>query len=174
MNRQKRRIFVGVALLIVLIVGFICYAFGSAIAHRRGDGAGYGRGGGPGYGHRFHGWNQREDSANGWFMRDEMWTAHAETLAELSGQSQDTIKEKLAYKPVWAVLDEYKIDFQTYQSKMRNKAEEILDKAVADGKISNDRKSFMLERMGNGPKFGGGCGFGAGRGNNFAGGPYWY
>ena len=154
MNGRKKWVLAGVA---VLIVGFACYAFGSALAH--------GRGGGPGKGGR-GGWGQQRGPAYGAFMRDEMATARIETLVELSGKSKETIEEKLEYKPMWAVLDEYGVDFKIFRDKMKEKAQSILDKAVADGKISDAQKSAMLERMENAPgrKFGGQGGRKYGRG----------
>ena len=165
MNWQKKMKYAGLA---ILIVGTVCYAFGAAMAH--------GRGGGPGKGGR-GGWGQQRGPGYGAFMRNEMATASIETLVELSGKSKETIEEKLEYKPMWAVLDEYGVDFKTFRSKMQKRAEGILDKAVADGKISDAQKSAMLERMENAPgrKFGGQGGRrqGNGKGPGFAGGPCW-
>ena len=116
----------------------------------------------------------------GYVLRTEMYNARIEVLAQLSGLSQDEIKAKLEYKPLWAVLDETKVDFPTYQSKMHDKVTAVVKQAVADGKLTKDQGDFMLERMEDGPAqgtgprgygMGYGHGPGFGRGPGFGGGP---
>ena len=140
MNRQKSVKYVGIA---ILIVGSLCYAFGAIMAHGWGNGN-----------RNIRGWNQQRNTANGWFLGEERRKARIAVLAELSGQSEKTINEKLEYKPTWAVLDEYQVDFKTYQGKMQERTRKIISQAAADGKIDEAQKNFMLERMNNAPDIG--------------------
>ena len=133
----------------------------------------HGWGGGPERGGK-RGWKQQRGPAVGRALGEERFQAQVTVLAELSSQSEETIKEKLEYKPTWAVLDEYKIDFKTYRSKMQEKMREVITSTAADGKIDDTQKNFMLERLDSTPDtgVGGRRGWGfAGRG--FAGGPCW-
>ncbi|MFH2129164.1 MAG: DUF2680 domain-containing protein [bacterium] len=79
-------------------------------------------------------------------LRTDMFNARIELLTEMTEQSQETIKAKLRYKPMWAVLDEYKVDYVAFNNKMAEKRTGIINKAVADGKISQDQADFMLQR----------------------------
>lgn len=101
---------------------------------------GYGRRGGGGYGYA----QQAPD--RGPVLRTEMFNARTTILAEMTDESQDNIKAKLRYKPMWAVMDEYKIDYAEFSKKMTAKRAEIIKQAAADGKISQDRAEFMLDR----------------------------
>jgi hypothetical protein len=86
-------------------------------------------------------------------------------LAEVTGQSEETIKAKLQNKPVWAVLDEHKVEFIVFQTKMNGKRTTAIKQAVADGKITQAQADTMIERMGQNPRgFRGGHGRGHGRG----------
>ena len=117
------------------VVGLLIATSGIALARGWGKGPGMNkRGGGPGA-----------------FMGEEMYTARISILAELSGQSEDTIKSKLDYKPTWAVIDEYKIDYKAFQVKMQEKRTAVVKQAVADGKITQAQADFMNERMNQGP-----------------------
>jgi hypothetical protein len=104
-------------------------------------------------------------------LRAEMVDARIEVLAELSELSKDEIKAKLQYKPMWAVLDEVKVDFTTYQKAMHEKAKTVVTQAVTDGKITKTQGDYMLERMKNGPMGprgnGRGRGAGMGKGRNW-------
>ncbi len=107
---------------------------------------GWGGGKGPGYSQ-----NRQAGYGPGRVLRGEMYNARVEVLAELSDLSQEDIKAKLQYKPMWAVLDEAKVDFPTFQKKMHEKAKTIVTQAVADGKITQVQGDYMLERMEKGP-----------------------
>jgi hypothetical protein len=108
---------------------------------------------------------QSFNQGQGWVLGEEMYNAKINVLSELSGRSQTDVKAKLQYKPLWAVLDEFKVDFPTYQSKMQEKAKAIVAQAVTDGKITKVQGDFMLERMANAGTTGmGSRGFGGGRG----------
>ena len=135
------------------VVGLLIATSGIALARGWGNGPGRSqRGGGPGA-----------------FMGQEMYDARVSILAELAGQSEDTIKSKLEYKPTWAVIDEYKIDYKAFQAKMQEKRTAVVKQAVADGKITQAQADFMIERMNQAPgqrKGGRGFGKGAGRGFN--------
>ena len=136
------------------VVGLLIATSGIAMARGWGKGPGFNqRGAGPGS-----------------FMREEMYNARVNILAELSGQSEDTIKSKLDYKPTWAVIDEYKIDYKVFQTKMQEKRTVVIKQAVTDGKITQAQADFMTERMNQAPgQRRGGRGFEKGSGRGFGG-----
>ena len=127
---------------------------------------GWGGGKGPGYSQ-----NRQGGQGPGRVLREEMYNARVEVLAELSDLSQDEVKAKLQYKPMWAVLDEAKVDYATYQKKMHEKAKTVVTQAVADGKITKVQGDYMLERMERGPMGprgkGRGMGYRPGNGRNW-------
>ena len=144
-------------ILVPLFVGISLLVSSAAFAY------GCGGKGGPGYSQR-----GPKGYGPGHVLREEMYNARVEVLAELSELSQDEIKAKLEYKPMWAVIDEAKVDYQTFQKKMQEKAKSVLSQAVADGKITQAQADFMQERIENG-RMGGrgrGPGMGSGRGWN--------
>ncbi len=116
----------------------------------------------------------QQRSAVGQVMRTEMFEARTAILAEMTDQSADDIKAKLRYKPMWAVLDEYKVDYTAFNKKLIEKRTEIIKQAVSDGKVTQEHADFMLERaefgMGERGRFGKGQGRrghrGGGRGIN--------
>ncbi|MBT4641888.1 MAG: hypothetical protein HOC09_23975 [Deltaproteobacteria bacterium] len=104
------------------------------------------------------------------FMRDEIATSRVEVLAEVTGQSESTIKAKLDNKPVWAVLDEYKVEFSVFQNKMTEKRSTAIKQAVSDEKITQAQADFMIKRMEQNPRgFRGGHGHEKGHGRGFGG-----
>ncbi len=111
-----------------------------------------------GWGRGHGGWqkgdNQQADSRPGQVLREEMYQARIDVLTELTEQTEETIKAKLEYKPLWAVLDEFKADFKVFQSKMHEKADLIVKKAVEEGKITQEQADFMTKRMRDGKKRG--------------------
>ena len=136
------------------IVGLILGLSGTASArgwnNQQGmKGGGYGQQAGPGY-----------------LLRTEMFNARVEVLSELSEQTAAVIKSKLEYKPLWAVIDEYKIDYTVYKTKMKVKSDVLIQKLVDDGKITQTQADFMKERVGQGRGKGrrGGRGFHRGQG----------
>ena len=136
-------------IVVLVVVGLLIATSGIVMARGWGKGPGkFQRGGGPGA-----------------FMGEEMYNARISILAELAGQSEDTIKAKLDYKPTWAVIDEYKIDFKVFHTKMQEKRSVVIKQAVADGKITQAQADFMIERMNQAPgQRRGGRGFGKGSG----------
>ncbi len=128
----------------------------------------HGRGGpnkGAGCGFR----QQQETAGPGRALREEMAAVRIEAIVEVTEQSSETIKAKLKNKPVWAVLDEFKVDFATFQAKMHEKVGALIQQAVADGKITQEQADFMAERRKDGPRQGWG-GRGRGRGWGHGGG----
>ncbi|MBU2511042.1 hypothetical protein KJ966_06880 [bacterium] len=113
---------------------------------------------------------QQFNPGPGRVLRSEMFEARIEVLAELAGQSKEDIRAKIQYKPMWAVLDDYKVDYSDFQSKMHDKTSNVVKQAVADGKITQDQADVMLKRMEDGPfgprsgMRGQGRGYGKGRG----------
>ena len=141
-------------IVVFAVVGLLIVTSGIAMAR------GWGRG--PGV-------NQK-GAGPGAFMGEEMYNARVSILAELAGQSEDTIKSKLDYKPTWAVIDEYKVDYKAFQAKMQEKRTAVVKQAVADGKITQAQADFMIERMNQAPgQRRGGRGFGKGGGRGFNG-----
>lgn len=97
------------------------------------------------------GFNQQQRFAGpGMLLRDEMYKSRIETLAELSGESEEAIQSKLAQKPMRALMDEYKVDFNTFQTKMHDKVGELVTKAVADGKITQEQADVISQRRSQG------------------------
>lgn len=143
-------------ILVVMFVGISLLV--PSVAFARGccgkGGPGYSQSGPKGYG-------------PGHVLREEMYNARVEVLAELSELSQDDIKAKLEYKPMWAVIDEAKVDYPTFRKKMQEKAKSVLSQAVTDGKITQAQADFMQERMENGRMGGRGKGPGMGSGRNW-------
>ncbi len=120
--------------------------------------------------------NQTQPRFNrpGPIMAEEMYNARVEVLSELTGQSQETIKGKLEYKPVWSVLDEYKVDYTTFRSKMTEKRNTVIQKAVEDGRITQEQADFMKQNSNQGQRYGrSGYGRGRGFGQGFGGNCLW-
>jgi len=137
-------------IFVTAIIGMLIGTSGIALAQGWGKGSGFSKQGSRG---------------NGSFMRNAMLDSRVEVLAEVTGQSEATIKAKLENKPVWAVLDEYKVEFSVFQTKMIEKRSTAVNQAVSDGKITQAQADFMIERMGQNPRgFRGGHGRGHGRG----------
>lgn len=116
---------------------------------------------GPGYGKRGGGVYQR--NGVGPVLRDKMRDARIEVLMDVTDQSRETVEAKLRYKPMWALLDEYKVDYVTFDKKMIAKRAEIIKQAVKDEQITEEMGELMLLRnkSGFGPGKGG---FGPGPG----------
>ena len=94
------------------------------------------------------GWGiQQRQQVPDYGFRTEMYDARIAVLAELSGKSIEEVKAKLGIKPMWAIMDEYKIDFKTFQAKMHEKAKVVVEQAFVDKKITETEKTLMLERM---------------------------
>ncbi len=79
----------------------------------------------------------------GFKLKEDIHATQIVVLAELSGQAQSSIKTKLKYKPLWAVIDELKVDFEAFQNKMQKEATSILKKAVAENKITQIQADRM-------------------------------
>lgn len=134
-----------VTMALTLIFSITTIASGIALAQGW-NGPRKGMGGG-GYGYSQQGSRGGSGySQQGPIMRTEMFNARISVLAEMSDQSEDAIKAKLRYKPMWAVLDEYKIDYEAFNKKMIEKRAEVIKQALSDGKITKDHADFMLER----------------------------
>ena len=150
---------------LVLVVGLIFLFSSFVMAH------GWGQKGnrGPGFA------GQQQGFGPGQTLRVEMYEARVAVLDELSELTAAEIEAKLQYKPFWAVIDEAKVDYPTFQTRFSEKRKEIISQAVTDGKLTKEQGDFMLERMANGPGQGGkgfrrGMGHGPGYGRGFCGG----
>jgi len=141
-----------------LVVGMIFLLSSIVVAQ------GWGRNGNGG--NQFAG--QQRGFGSGQVLRTEMYNARVTVLDELSELTADEIKAKLQYKPFWAVIDEAKVDYPTFQTKFNEMRKEIIGQAVTDGKLTKEQGDFMLERQANvqgqGRK---GFGKGRGRGHGF-------
>ncbi len=80
-------------------------------------------------------------------LRLRMRTASLDILVELSRQTRETIEKKLEYKPIWAIIDEYKVDFDVFKTKMKEKEIEIIKQVLADGKITQYQADRMMKRI---------------------------
>ena len=85
-------------------------------------------------------------------LRDEMFSARVDVLAEMTGEDKEEIKAKVQQKPMWAIMDEYKVDYSDFQKKMHEKAKSVVNQAVTDGKLTQEQADAMLERMEEGPR----------------------
>jgi hypothetical protein len=120
--------------LMAAVIGLSLTTSGVAIAQ------GWGRGAGSGYAEC-----QRPEGPFS-FMREEMTRARLSVLTEVTAQSEETIQAKLRNKPLWAVLDEFNVDFDTYRAKMQEKHAAVIGQAVGNGKITQAQADFMLSR----------------------------
>ncbi len=77
-----------------------------------------------------------------------------EVLIELTGNQEDALEKKLAYKPIWAVIDDFNIDFATFHSKMEEREYSFLEQAVHDGKLSQSQVDRIKLHRENKPKVG--------------------
>jgi hypothetical protein len=103
--------------------------------------------------HAGSGYSESQRSARpGGFMREDMVQVRIAALAEVTGQSEDTIQARLQNKPVWAVLDEFKVEFSAYQVKLQEKRAVAVRQAVTDGKITQAQADYMLARMAQAPE----------------------
>ncbi len=143
MKSLKRKTMVAI---VGLIFSITTIASGISFAQNWG-GPGKGmRGGGPGY--------NQQGPGPGPILRTEMFNARINILADMTDQSPDAIKAKLRYKPMWAVLDEYKVDYVKFDEQMTEKRAEIIKQAVTDGKLTQEHADFMLQRSQSGMGFG--------------------
>ena len=133
--KSFKNIFMSVLLILGLVSG--SFAFAQNFGKRSGGG---------------NRWQQNQSQRDFGPFRQEMFQARLDVLAELSGSSMDEINSKLGYKPMWAILDEYKVDFKVFQTKMHEKAIEMVKKAAESGKLTTDQKDIMLDRMQSGPQ----------------------
>lgn len=146
---------------LVLIVGITLLLSGIVVAQ------GWG---GNRMGPRFAG-QQKGFPGPGQVLRAEMYDAKVAVLVELSELSKEDIEAKLEYKPLWAVIDEAKVAYPEFRTKLHEKMKGIVTQAVTDGKLTKEQGDFMLERMEKGPGQGRGRGgFGKGRGHGLGGG----
>jgi hypothetical protein len=130
------------------IVAGITAGLLSVTLYSAGDLSAYGRNNqGAGMGKSLNAQSQNQNIRPGWIMKDELTQAQVDVLAELSKQPADTIKTKLQYKSMWTVLDEYKVDFKIFQDKMHEKHLALVEKAVKDGKITENEKKLILDQM---------------------------
>lgn len=141
--KRFKKVFVALITSAALLVSSLAIAQGYGGMRRQGPG--------------FAG-QQQGFQGPGRVLWQEMYEARVQVLADLSGLSSEEIKDKLNYKPMWAVLDETKVDYKTFQTKMHEKAQEVVKKAVADGNLTKVQGDYMLERMANGPQQGMGFG----------------
>ncbi|MBU3914898.1 hypothetical protein KKA14_05125 [bacterium] len=79
-------------------------------------------------------------------LREDMFSVGLTTISELTGQSEETLKKKLMYKPIWAVLEEYNVDPEIFHGKMKEQMANLLEKYVADGKITEDQAKMIEKR----------------------------
>ncbi|MBF0286728.1 MAG: hypothetical protein HQM14_02840 [SAR324 cluster bacterium] len=80
-------------------------------------------------------------------LRDEMYSARIEALAELAKQPVKTIQTKIQTKPFPSIMEEYKVEPEALQAKMKEKMPQVLKKATAAGKITAEQEKLLLERM---------------------------
>ncbi len=115
---------------------------GVAMAQPGWGGKGH-RGGGPGY----HQMGGGMFGIPGLQLRDEMYSARIEALAEVAKQPVKTIQEKLATQPFPSIMEEYKVDPDALRVKMKEKIPQVLKQATAAGKITAEQEKLLLERM---------------------------
>ncbi|MBU2512297.1 hypothetical protein KJ966_13250 [bacterium] len=80
-------------------------------------------------------------------LREKMFQATIEEIAVLAKQQEETIEKKLKYKPLWAVLDEYSIEFEQLQTVLNGKLRSFIDQAVADNTLTEAQANRIAERM---------------------------
>lgn len=134
MNQPRiKKLAITTSLFLIIAVFISGLAFSQGYGQRMGK-----RGGGYGYAQSF--------PDRGPILRTEMFNARIAILAEMTGQSTDAIQSKLRYKPMWALMDEYKVDYESFSEKVIAKRIDIIKQAVSDGRISQQRADFMLQR----------------------------
>lgn len=87
-------------------------------------------------------------------MHEQHLEAVVEVLVELTEKQADVIENKLAYKPLWAVIDEFKVDFQTFQARLEEKHADLLSQAVNDGKLTQSQADKIKRYKENSSKVG--------------------
>ena len=75
-------------------------------------------------------------------MRDQV-------LAEMTGQSVESIQLKLQDQRMRSVMQELKIDRQKFRDAMQAKEKEFIKQAVAEGSITPDQEKEILAKMEN-------------------------
>ena len=101
----------------------------------------------------------------GRLLRSEMNEAQVEVLAELSGQSKESIQTKLQNSPMWSVFNELKIDRSDFQNAMHEKMKIIVEQAIEKGDLTQEQGNLMLSHMEGGPYMPVGPGFQRGMGS---------
>ena len=80
----------------------------------------------------------------GGFMFTEMQQMMSESIAELSGKSFDEISADLKTHSMRALLMKYEINLDKLHETIKPKVEVFINKAVEEGRISQQEKEFML------------------------------
>jgi len=71
----------------------------------------------------------------------------AQVLSEITGQPVDTIREQVEGKRLRAVLDDYKIDREVFQTAMRSKTNALISNLVEGGYITPAQERSIAEKM---------------------------
>lgn len=72
-----------------------------------------------------------------------------QVLAELSGQSLDTINQKLKSHGIRAVFEELGIDRQAFRSAMQAKVNNVIKQAAVNGAITPEQEKAIFEKIEN-------------------------
>jgi hypothetical protein len=70
-----------------------------------------------------------------------------QVLSEISGQPVEKIREQVEGKRLRAVLDDYNIDRQVFQTAMRSKNDELIRSLVESGYITATQQKNITEKM---------------------------
>jgi len=133
--KTKITVLIGTLILFMLASTGFLLAQGKGQPGMRGP-QGYGMGYGPGgMGGAKH------------LLRNEMYNARIEALAEITGKDVDTIRTQLGSKSFYAIIQENDIDRSVFHEKMTVKVKALLQKAKSDGKITEDQADSMIQRM---------------------------
>ena len=101
----------------------------------------------PHKGSGFH--RSQEDQALMLLTRYQHQNIKSQVLAELSGQSVETINQKLKSRGMRAVFEELGVDRQTFRSAMQAKVNSLIKQAAANGTITPEQEKAIFEKMEN-------------------------
>ena len=153
---MKRYIFIGSALLIVLVLAFgaagYVYAqnlFGPSVGYQNGNGDGYGCGG---YGRGMMGGYAGHRGGYGMMGTDETCgSGHdymVSALADTLDISAEEIESRLnAGESMPEIAFSEGLSYEEYQALLQSAHDAYLDEAVANGQLSSDQAEWMDERM---------------------------
>lgn len=80
-------------------------------------------------------------------LENDMYQVRIAAVAELSGQSLESIQERLKSQPLRSIARELDLERDDMHKKMQEAMPELIKKAAADGRITQEQETMILEQL---------------------------